>query len=71
MPFWPASLKSIDTVKTNFWPFFGLSIVAGLIGSAGAIAFGIGVIFTIPIQGCILAVAYRDVFGGSQRTDDE
>ncbi len=63
MPFWPASLKSIDTVKTNFWPFFGLSIIAGLIGSAGAIAFGIGVIFTIPIQGCILAVAYRDVFG--------
>ena len=69
MPFWPASLKSIDTVKSNFWPFFGLSIIAGLIGSAGAIAFGIGVIFTIPIQGCILAVAYRDVFGGSQRTE--
>ena len=46
-----------------FWPFFGLSVIAGLIGSAGAIASGIGVIFTIPIQGCILAVAYRDVFG--------
>ncbi len=46
-----------------FWPFFGLSVIAGLIGSAGAIASGIGVIFTIPIQGCILAVAYRDLFG--------
>jgi hypothetical protein len=68
--FWPASLQSIDTVKANFWPFFVLSLIAGIIGGAGAIAFGIGVIFTIPIQGCILAVAYRDVFGRQQRTDD-
>jgi len=63
MDFWPASLQSINTVKTNFWPFFGLSVVAGVIGALGAIAFGIGIVFTIPIQGCILAVAYRDVFG--------
>ena len=62
MEFWPASQKSIDTVKTNFWPFFGLSIVAGFIGSVGAIAFGVGIVFTIPIQGCILTVAYREVF---------
>ena len=63
MEFWPASMESINTVKTNFWPFFGLAAVAGIIGSIGVIAFGIGVVFTIPIQGCILAVAYRDVFG--------
>ena len=61
----PASTESINIVKSNFWPFFGLSAVAGIIGSLGAIAFGIGVVFTIPIQGCILAVAYRAVFGGS------
>ena len=66
MDFWSASQESINTVKTNFWPFFGLSAVAGFIGSIGAIAFGIGVVFTIPIQGCILTVAYRDVFGGSE-----
>ena len=63
MQFWPASRRSIDMVKSNFWPFFGLSIVAGFIGGIGAIAFGIGVVLTIPIQGCILAVAYREVFG--------
>ncbi|CAB1062221.1 hypothetical protein D1BOALGB6SA_6997 [Olavius sp. associated proteobacterium Delta 1] len=63
MEFWPASQESINTVKANFWPFFGLSIVAGFIGSIGAIAFGIGIVFTLPIQGCILAVAYREVFG--------
>ena len=63
MEFWPASLESINTVKANFWPFFAVAAVAGIIGSIGVIAFGIGVVFTIPIQGCILAVAYRDVFG--------
>jgi len=63
MEFWPASQESINTVKTNFWPFFGLSIVAGFIGSIGAIAFGIGIVFTLPIQGCILTVAYREIFG--------
>ena len=62
MDWLPASIESINVVKTNFWPFFGLSAVAGIIGSLGAIACGIGVVFTIPIQGCILAVAYRDVF---------
>ena len=65
MDFWPASMESINTVKTNFWPFFGISTVAGIIGSLGAIAFGIGIVLTLPIQGCILAVAYRDVYGDS------
>jgi hypothetical protein len=32
MNFWPASLKSIHTVKTNFWPFLGLSSIASVIG---------------------------------------
>jgi len=63
MEFWPASMESINTVKSNFWPFFGLSLVAGIIGSFGVIAFGVGVVFTIPIQGCILTVAYRKVYG--------
>jgi len=63
MQWLPASTESINIVKTNFWPFFGLSAVAGTIGSIGAIACGIGIVFTIPIQGCILAVAYREVFG--------
>jgi len=74
MEWLPASMESINIVKANFWPLFGLSAVAGIIGSIGALAFGIGVVFTIPIQGCILAVAYREVFGSSddrgQMTED-
>jgi len=65
--FWPASLESFNVVKANFWPFLGLSIVAGIIGSIGAIACGIGVVITLPIQYCILSVAYRDVCGGGEK----
>jgi uncharacterized membrane protein len=64
MDFWPASMESIDTVKNNFWPLLGLSVVAALIGGIGGIACGIGIIFTFPIQICILAVAYRKVYNG-------
>jgi hypothetical protein len=62
MNFWPASQESIQAVKTNFWPFFGLAAIASIIGSIGAIAFGIGVVLTIPIQICIITVAYQEIF---------
>ncbi len=62
MDFWPASQESIQTVKSNFWPFFGLAAIASIIGSIGALAFGIGIVLTIPIQICILAVAYQEIF---------
>jgi uncharacterized membrane protein len=63
MEFWPASMLSLNVVKPNFFPFLGLLVVAMLIGHVGAIACGIGVIITMPIMVCILAVAYRNVFG--------
>lgn len=62
LDFWPASMDSFNAVKTNFWPFLGLYLVASIIGSIGAIACGIGVIVTLPITVCILAVAYREIF---------
>ena len=65
MEFWPASVESFNMVKRNFWPFLGFSIVSNLIGSIGAVACGIGVVFTLPIQICILMVAYREIFDGN------
>ncbi|MCF8128372.1 MAG: hypothetical protein K9N10_07635 [Deltaproteobacteria bacterium] len=62
MEFWPASLESFNMVKRNFWPFLGFSVVSNLIGSIGAVACGIGIVFTLPIQVCILTVAYREIF---------
>ncbi len=64
MDFWSASTRSIEVVKTNFWPFLALTIVVGIIGSLGAIACGIGIVFTAPIAFCVYTVAYREVFGG-------
>ena len=69
MDFWPASMESFEIVKTNFWPFLGLSVIAGIIGSIGAIACGIGVVVTVPIQACILTVAYREVFDQAGEPD--
>lgn len=63
MNFWPASLASINLVKTNFFPFAGLLIVAGVLGYIGVLACGIGIIITMPIGACIIAVAYRELFG--------
>lgn len=62
MDFWPASQESIQTVRANFWPFFGLAAITSIIGSIGALAFGIGIVLTIPVQICILAVAYQEIF---------
>ena len=69
MAFWPASLESISRVRTNFWPFLGLSIVSSIIGSLGALACGIGAAVTAPIQVCILTAAYRDVFGDGKNPE--
>ncbi len=62
MDFWPASMESINLVKTNFWPFLSLALVAGILGYIGIIIFGIGVIVTLPIYFCIITIAYRKSF---------
>ena len=70
MEFWQASLASYNKVKTNFWPFLGFTVLTSIIGSIGFIVCGLGIIVTLPIQVCILTVAYREVFGenGERRT---
>lgn len=71
MGFWEASTQSMDIVKADFWPFLGLTIVASVIGSIGAIAFGVGVVLTLPLAFCILSVAYRSVFTEAETTPKE
>lgn len=66
MDFMPASKESIRVVKTNFWPFFGFAAVGGIIGSVGTLAFGIGIVLTMPIQICMVSVAYREIFTSPQ-----
>jgi uncharacterized membrane protein len=69
--FMPASKESIRVISTNFWPFFGLAAVAGIIGSVGTLAFGIGIVLTMPIQICIVSVAYRDIFTSNENRSQD
>ncbi|MDY6905397.1 MAG: hypothetical protein SWH61_12005 [Thermodesulfobacteriota bacterium] len=62
MSFWQASNESMAVVKTDFWPFFGVTVLAGILGGIGAIGAGIGIVLTLPIQFCIIASAYKDLF---------
>ena len=63
MEFIPAAQASFDTVKKNFWPFLGLQIVTSILGMLGFFACCVGIVATMPIYTCIMAVAYRDVYG--------
>lgn len=49
-------------VKTNFWSFLGFNVMAGVLSAVGFIACFVGIIATLPLYFCLLAVAYRDVF---------
>ena len=70
MGFWEASMESIHTVLGNLWPFLGFGALAAVIGNIGSFVCGIGAIFTIPIQYCMLTAAYRDIYGqGSYGSD--
>ncbi len=70
MDFWPASMESIQVVKANFLPFLGLALLAFLLGGVGAVACGLGMFLTMPFCFCLLAVAYREVFGGTAESGE-
>ena len=62
MAFWPASMASLNEVKSNFWPLLGFYVVSSLLSGVGSILCGIGVVITLPIGLCMCAVAYRELF---------
>jgi len=64
--FWPASQASFAKVKENFWPWCGYFLLASVIGSLGQILCGIGMIITLPMTYCMIAVAYREAFAPEQ-----
>ena len=57
--------KSYEVVKSNFWIFLGLNIVAQVVSSLGVIACIIGIIVTLPMYYCTIAVVYRDLHPAS------
>lgn len=54
--------KSITFALAHFWPLLILSFVTGLIGGAGMIACGVGILFTAPLAIAINLVAYKEYY---------
>jgi uncharacterized membrane protein len=60
--FWDAMEASRKLITKNWFAFFGLMIVLGLINLLGVIALGIGVLFTIPLSYCTLYIVFTKLF---------
>ncbi len=63
MDFWPAFLRSFETVKSNFWMFLAFTAILQVIMFVGAMLCGVGLIFALPFAYCAAAVAYCEIFG--------
>ena len=62
MPFWPAMRLSRAKVLQHPWRVGLLSVVAGVFGFSGALGFGIGMLFTLPIYFLIKLSLYEAIF---------
>ena len=71
MGFWQASAQSYQVARSNFWRFLSFSAIASLIGTVGLVLCAIGVVVTLPIQACILTVAYRDIFSNGRLIEEK
>ncbi|HQL70089.1 MAG TPA: hypothetical protein PLA77_04615 [Bacteroidales bacterium] len=67
-PYWEAMEWSRKIVSKNFWPILLFMIVLGLINLAGALFFGVGMVFTLPFTACVTYCAFEDIIAGSNRT---
>ena len=63
MPFWDGMELSRKTVSQNWFAFFLLGLVSGLVALAGVLACVVGLFVTIPLSIGMIAYAYEDTFG--------
>lgn len=59
---WEAMELSRKTVTKNWLDFFLLLIITALINFAGLIALGVGLLVTLPVTICAIAVGYEKIF---------
>ena len=50
----------------RFWSVVVIVFVAGIVGALGVVAFGIGILVTIPLAFCIIAAAYEEAYSGAE-----
>jgi len=63
MAFWDGMELSRKTISQNWFAFFLLGLVAGLVALAGVLACVIGLFVTVPLAIGMIAYAYEDTFG--------
>ena len=61
--FWEAMEGSRKIITKNWFSFFGLLIVLVLINVVGALLLGLGLLVTLPVTVCTIAVAFKDIVG--------
>lgn len=61
MDFWPAMETSRRLITKNWWQIFLFAIVIGLVNVAGALALGVGLLFTVPASMAAQYAAFADV----------
>ena len=55
--------SSFEVVKPEIVLYIRFSLALSIISTVGALLFVIGIFFTVPLNLCAIAVAYKDVFG--------
>jgi len=63
LEFWPAMELSRKVVTKHWWLYFGLILLAILVGLLGLMGCFVGILFTLPIAVGATVYAYLDVFG--------
>ncbi|MEI7824327.1 MAG: hypothetical protein WCI01_03435 [Chlorobiaceae bacterium] len=63
MEFWQALETSRKIISKNWFAFFGFSFALFAINLLGMLAFGVGLLVTIPVTACAAAIAYKEIVG--------
>ncbi len=63
MEFWQAMEMSRTIISRHWFSFFGFACVLFVLNMLGALAFGIGLLITIPVTSCAAAIAYKEIVG--------
>ena len=63
MEFWDGMEFSRKLVTKRWWDIFGLVLLLMLINLVGALAFLVGLLFTIPLSCCAIYAAFEDIIG--------
>jgi hypothetical protein len=65
LPIWRAMELSRRTVHRQWFSTFGLLLAAGMLLFLSGLAFGFGLVLTLPLCTAALMFAYEDLFGGT------